>query len=143
MTEIKNRLDFQKLAELRLKEAKVLLKNKCYEGAYYLAGYSVECALKACIAKKTQLHDFPPKPQVVSSYYTHHIESLANFAGLQVALKNQEQSVVHFRTNWGYVTKWAEHYRYETQVNSQDAWDLYRAITNSRSGVLVWLKKYW
>jgi HEPN domain-containing protein len=39
-----NRADFQKLAELRIREAKVLLDSKHYEGAYYLAGYAVECA---------------------------------------------------------------------------------------------------
>jgi HEPN domain-containing protein len=31
----------------------VLLEAGLYAGAYYLAGYAVECALKACIAKKT------------------------------------------------------------------------------------------
>jgi hypothetical protein len=30
-----NRADFQKLTELRLAEAKVLLDSKRYEGAYY------------------------------------------------------------------------------------------------------------
>jgi HEPN domain-containing protein len=47
-----NRSDFHRLTEIRIKEAKVLLDRKCYEGAYYLAGYAVECALKACIAKE-------------------------------------------------------------------------------------------
>jgi hypothetical protein len=56
-----NRTDFQKLTELRLNEANTLLGGKCYEGAYYLTGYAVECALKACIAKQTQQHDFPIK----------------------------------------------------------------------------------
>lgn len=46
-----NRSDFQKLTELRLTEANALLGAKCYEGAYYLTGYAVECALKACIAQ--------------------------------------------------------------------------------------------
>jgi HEPN domain-containing protein len=48
-----NRADLQQLAELRITEAKVLLDNGFYAGAYYLAGYAVECALKACIAKLT------------------------------------------------------------------------------------------
>src|SRR5439155_18484686 len=64
-----NRADFHKLTEIRMREAKVLLARKCYEGAYYLAGYAVECALKACIAKRTQAHDFPPKPDLVRSFY--------------------------------------------------------------------------
>jgi hypothetical protein len=46
-----NRNDLQNLSRLREKEAKVLLDNGCFAGAYYLLGYAVECALKACIAK--------------------------------------------------------------------------------------------
>ena len=138
-----NRSDFHKLTEIRMKEAKVLLDNKCYEGAYYLAGYAVECALKACIAKNTQLHDFPPRWQMVRDYYQHGIQSLANLAQLQLALKNQKQSVVQFSLNWDLVCKWSSDKRYETQIDSKTARNLYRAIANSRNGVLVWLKKYW
>lgn len=138
-----NRFDFQRLTEIRMKEAKLLLDNNCYEGAYYLAGYAVECALKACIAKNTQLHDFPPKPDVVRNYYQHNLESLANLAGLQEELMNQQRSVVQFIETWRLVTRWSEQRRYETRVGLKDARDFYRAIANSRSGVLVWLKKYW
>ncbi len=34
------------------------------DGAYYPAGYSVECGLKACIAKGVQRYDFPDKRSV-------------------------------------------------------------------------------
>jgi HEPN domain-containing protein len=137
-----NRADFHKLSEIRLKEAKVLLDRKCYEGAYYLAGYAVECALKACIAKRTLAHDFPPNPRVVNDYYSHKIHSLAKLAGLELEL-NKRLSVVQFSANWALVIKWSEQGRYETHIESKDARDLYRAISNSRNGVLLWLKKYW
>src|SRR5712691_3706648 len=107
-----NRADFHKLTELRIKEAKVLLDRKCYEGAYYLAGYAVECALKACIAKRTLAHDFPPKPQVVREYYQHDIKSLAKLAHLEPEL-NERLSVVQFSANWALVTKWSEEGRYK------------------------------
>ncbi|MGZ8842989.1 MAG: HEPN domain-containing protein [Pyrinomonadaceae bacterium] len=140
-----NRTDFHKLAEIRIREAKVLLDRKCYEGAYYLAGYAVECALKACIAKRTQEHDFPPKPEVVRDYYQHKIESLAKLAGLELELKKRASMVQfkQFHSNWNDVTKWSEQVRYETRIDSKQSRGLYRAITNSRNGVLVWLKKYW
>ena len=54
-----NRNDFQKISRLRVKEAKALLDNGYPAGAYYLMGYAVECALKACIAKQTKRYDFP------------------------------------------------------------------------------------
>jgi HEPN domain-containing protein len=48
------RRDFQALSATRLREARALLKTGNPEGAYYLAGYAIECALKACVAKKTR-----------------------------------------------------------------------------------------
>jgi hypothetical protein len=59
-----NRKDLQILAQTGLTESKALLRAGLPDGAYYLAGYSVECALKACIAKHTRRHDFPDKNTV-------------------------------------------------------------------------------
>ena len=46
-----DRRDLQALSKARLIEAKALLKLGLTDGACYLAGYTVECAIKACIAK--------------------------------------------------------------------------------------------
>jgi HEPN domain-containing protein len=67
-----NRIDFQKVAETRLQESKALLAAGFPEGAYYLAGYAVECALKACIAKRTREHDFPEKES--KDFYIHDLD---------------------------------------------------------------------
>jgi hypothetical protein len=40
----------QALSKARLIEAKALLKLGLNDGAYYLAGYAVECAINTCIA---------------------------------------------------------------------------------------------
>jgi HEPN domain-containing protein len=53
-----NRELLQQLSEQHLADAQVLLEQRRWPGAYDLAGYSVECALKACIAKLTKVHDF-------------------------------------------------------------------------------------
>ncbi len=42
----RDRKDLQELSKVRLKEATALLKLGLFDGACYLAGYSVECALK-------------------------------------------------------------------------------------------------
>ncbi|WP_420238862.1 hypothetical protein ACOBR2_04500 [Telmatobacter bradus] len=76
-----NRLDFQNLSNLRLREAKTLLEQGLDDGAYYLAGYAVECALKACIARQTQEHDFPDKKLVVDNH-THKLNDLLRLAQL-------------------------------------------------------------
>jgi hypothetical protein len=67
-----NRNDLQNLSRLRGKEAKVLLENGYFAGAYYLLGYAVECALKACIAKQIRRYDFPDLTFVRDSH-THNI----------------------------------------------------------------------
>lgn len=46
------RADFQRVAVMRIEEAQALLDAGKWDGAYYLAGYSIELALKACIIKK-------------------------------------------------------------------------------------------
>ncbi len=42
-------------------DAAALLQAGRYAGAYYIAGYVIECALKACIARNTRQGEFPPK----------------------------------------------------------------------------------
>src|SRR5436190_20323748 len=83
-----NRNDLRRLSRIRLKEARALLEAKCFDGAYYLCGYAVECALKACIAKRTRRHDFPDKKTVADSY-SHNLVNLVGVAGL-TALLNEE-----------------------------------------------------
>src|SRR4051812_17677734 len=79
-----NRTDFQALADVRIDEAKVLLDQGMFDGAYYLAGYAVECALKSCIARLTIEHDFPPRN--TGDYYSHQVGKLVRTAGLTVQL---------------------------------------------------------
>jgi hypothetical protein len=83
-----NRADFQRLSDLRLQESKALLAAGLPEGAYYLAGYSVECALKACVAKRTNQFDFPPDRKQIEDIYTHDLSRLVIAAGLSAELKN-------------------------------------------------------
>ncbi|MBI2843760.1 MAG: HEPN domain-containing protein [Armatimonadetes bacterium] len=137
-----NRSDFQHLTTVRLREAKVLLDNGCYEGAYYLAGYAVECALKACISKKTNQYDFPDKDLAFQAY-THNLKDLVKLAGLEQERNNQETLFHEFKLNWSAVKDWSEHCRYMISVSDTLATTLYLAIIDDKNGVLTWLKKYW
>ncbi len=138
-----NRSDFQKLAELRIKEAQILLENNCFEGAYYLAGYAVECALKACIARKTQQFDFPPKRAVVDDMYKHDLLKLINVSGLKSDFEKHEKESNEFAANWGTIKDWSEEIRYNTTVEQKRAIDVLAAITDKDYGILEWLKKSW
>jgi HEPN domain-containing protein len=135
------RSDLQRLSRIRSKEAKSLLDKGFYDGAYYLAGYAVECALKACIAKQSQRYEFPDKARVLDSY-THDFAKLLRAANLTTELKNEIKTNNIFRNNRKIVERWSEEARYQT-VTSQTAMELYSAIADRQNGVLSWLKKYW
>src|SRR5438105_3629364 len=122
-----NRVDFQQLAKLRVKEAKVLLDNGFYAGAYYLAGYAVECALKACVAKQTRRYDFPPTQEIVRNMYVHDLTKLLKPAQLEAAHKSERDSNPQFRAKWDVVKDWSEQSRYDYAIAEASARDLYTA----------------
>ena len=135
------RKDLKGLALTRLKEAKLLLTHREYSGAYYLAGYVVECALKACIAKRTQRHEFPDRGRALTSW-THNLEKLLGAAELQASLQSESKSKPRFSSNWDVVKDWSETSRYKNW-NQREAEDLIRAVSESKHGVLSWLKHHW
>jgi HEPN domain-containing protein len=142
-----NRNDFQRLAELRLKEARVLLAVELPDGAYYLSEYAVECALKACIAKRTREHDFPEK-KLVNESHTHDIVSLLRLAGLSDRLKIDIGRNVVSETFWETVQRWSEQNRYEL-IEGDDVFRFLKsklmitAVESEKGGVLPWIKQYW
>jgi len=136
-----NRDDLRNLSRLRLKEAKILVRTKNFSGAYYLAGYAIECALKACIAKKVQRYQFPDK-RLGQESYTHDLTALINLAGLRVHLDEESKSNNRFAAYWAITKNWTEQSRY-TFKDKQSTEDLLKAITARSSGVLKWIRQYW
>jgi len=136
-----NRSDFIKLSRLRLRDAKVLLTSGNCEGAYYLCGYAVECALKACIAKRTRRHDFPDLKTVKDSY-THKLPDLVKVGGLERDLEQRIQGDPKFEVNWALVKDWSEESRYQ-QRSHVEAHELYSAVASRKHGVLGWIKEHW
>jgi hypothetical protein len=96
------REEFQRLADLRAEEAVVLAANGKEEGAYYLAGFAIEWALKACIAKKTRQHQYPPRS--TGQYYDHKLDELLTLADLRDELENKMKHIREFANNWDTVT---------------------------------------
>lgn len=137
-----NRRDLQALARQRIRDARVLLRGGCPDGAYYLAGYAVECALKACIAKRYRRYDFPDR-KVVNASWVHDLTQLVGVAGLAQQLADERKASPALDVTWKLVADWNEDRRYDLQVSARMAQDLYRAITAPRNGVLPWLRQYW
>ncbi len=136
-----NRRDLQELSNIRLKEASALLELGLFDGAYYLAGYALECAIKACIAKGTQRHDFPDKKRVDSSH-SHNLRDLIRVAGLDDARLEQASEDAEFSKNWDVVEQWSEQSRYRRH-RPESAQELLAAISDRRHGVISWIKLHW
>jgi hypothetical protein len=134
------RRDFQSLAAIRLKEARHLLQKQCWDGAYYLAGYAVECGLKACIAKQAERHEFPDRDRTKQSY-SHDLRTLVKTANLEEALKIAEAHP-EFAKHWRFVRNWSEQSRYQRRTQTE-AEQLLTAIQDRKQGVLRWLKERW
>lgn len=62
--------DLETLAQVRLDDSLFLLQAGRSSSAYYLAGYAVELALKACISKLIQTNVIPEKA-FINAIYTH------------------------------------------------------------------------
>jgi len=137
-----NKTDLEQLVAIRVSEAKVLLENEYYQGAYYLIGYALECALKACISKQVQQYDFPNK-QLASQSHTHKLTDLLGVAGLKQKLSEREREDLDFKLNWAVAKDWSEASRYECHIEATKANDLFHAVTESNSGILAWLKTFW
>lgn len=136
-----NRKDLQALSAIRIKEAKALLDKGLYDGAYYLCGYAIECALKARIARNVQQYDFPDKKVVIDSY-THDIKKLVKVAGLDSKLEEEKKLNPKFELNWALAESWSEDSRYKRNTKVA-ASDLYNAITTHQNGIISWIKQYW
>ena len=136
-----NRKDFQELSKIRLREAQALLDLELYDGAYYLVGYAVECALKACIAKGTQRYEFPDKKRADSSH-THNLRELVRLADLEDACKDAAAASGNFRLNWDTVLGWSEQCRYQ-RIDPESARLLLKAVSEKQHGIIVWLKLNW
>lgn len=137
-----NKSELEELVAIRVKEANVLLNSQCFQGAYYLIGYALECAFKACISKQVKAFDFPDK-RLANASHTHQLSDLVGVAGLKQKLIEQESHNENFKLNWAVAKDWSEISRYECIVEENKAKDLYKAITDNESGILAWLKNYW
>ncbi|HSP16066.1 MAG TPA: DNA-binding protein [Thermoanaerobaculia bacterium] len=131
----------KRLAQLRLEDAVFLFQATRYSSAYYLAGYSGELALKACIAKLVQ-PDSIPNLSFVKAIYTHRFESLLSTAGLKPEFDAAAKVDPQLAAHWAIANNWSEDSRYEF-------WDqiatgsLVSAIADPAHGVFEWVKQHW
>lgn len=137
-----NRDDFQIIADLRVADAQVLLNAGRYDGAHYLLGYAVECALKSCIAKQIRQFEFPDK-KLANESFVHDLAKLLTLSGVKQQHAEERKANKVFDRNWAIVKQWSEERRYQHSISEVAARDFFEAVTNSTDGVLTWLKRHW
>jgi HEPN domain-containing protein len=137
-----NRTDLQRLADTPVADAETLLQAKRWPAAYYMLGYAVECALKACVARQFRQDEVPDKT-VVKNFYTHRLDQLLSISGAKAALESKTAADPAFQVNWNTVRDWTEGARYDHSTTETKARDMLVAVADSKSGVLPWLKTQW
>ena len=126
---------FKKLSSTRIQEARFLYNKGFYSGAYYLAGYSIEFALKAYYCKQMK---FPPRE--TKDLYSHNISTLVQSCGLKKQFEKDIKKDHNLGGFWGTVKEWNEEARYKI-FKKRTVENFLKAIDNKSKGVLTWIKK--
>jgi HEPN domain-containing protein len=134
---------FQQLAKLRLDEAKLLARERQFSGAYYVAGYAIECSLKALIAAQFRENEIPDK-RLVDKIYTHDLAALLSLAGLEKPLETDRQNDLELDRRWSIVKNWSEQARYAIWTEEQAVAIIDAIDGDGRiGGLFQWLSARW
>jgi hypothetical protein len=118
-----------------------LLQTKgLHSGAYYLAGYAIECALKAKIAADFRENEIPELKRV-QSIYTHDLSALLGLAVLKEDLDAEKELNPDLYQRWTIAKAWSENARYKvwTEANASAILD----AIDGAGGILEWLRNRW
>jgi len=128
---------FQQLAEARLAEATLLLASGFPSGAYYLAGYAIECALKAIIAAKFRANEIPDR-RLVERVHVHDLSKLLSLTGLEDELEAEMNVNPDLHGRWTTIQKWSERARYD--IWTQESASAILEAVGGDEGLLRWLQ---
>lgn len=152
---MKSSEEIKQLAYERLSEAEILCNNEKYDGAFYLAGYSIELMLKAKVCEHFDIDNLFDETcqiygigEVRKALKTHDITVLLIFSGLFNKLENAKSTDKVLMQTYArlFATSgrclWNEQVRYQI-LGSQNAENVQALITllQHEAGVLQWIKK--
>lgn len=131
-------------------EAKTLQNSGHYGASFYLAGYAVECGLKAAVCKTLQIDVFNLPTELHRGFKTHRLDHLIVLAGLSKKLAEDiaADESLSFAANSFVKTpdsvanwqSWSEEVRYNVTDCSSNACSNF--IDNVEV-FLTWLKNHW
>lgn len=129
----------RKLANTRMREAEHLQSGGHFAGAVYLAGYAVECLLKAAICQVLGWSELR------STFAVHDLEGLLLHSGLQRKIEEPANEAV-FRNFkrisevWIVVGKQSIRYTDPDSITAQGAEAFLDQVKNPETGVVTWLR---
>lgn len=137
MAVVTTRADFEELIDVRLQEARCLIDQiQDWDGAYYLAGYAVEYALKVRIIALLARPDSLPEKKLLDRFYSHNLADLRGLAELDIEMRADRT----MNRPWEIVKDWKEDARYQVGKTEAEARNLDNAVANE---VLPWIKARW
>ena len=140
-----NRSHWQQLADARVLDSEALLNAGRWSAAYYLAGYAIECGLKACILAYVENNNADVlfrERRFQEKCWTHDLDGPLGQANLTRTLDEDASKNLRLEDHWDCVNEWKEYKRYD-MIEEVDARALFLAVTDSLNGVLPWIKKRW
>lgn len=146
--------EIRKLAIQRLREAQVLYRNGLCDGAFYLAGYSVELMLKAKICVRLgipNLYDETNEDansirgigEIRKTLKTHNLFTLLIFSGLKIKFDEDKASNKELAiANSLLFNAWDENARYKPCgfMKPLDVEKLINLLTADK-GILKWIEE--
>jgi len=128
----------EKLGRSRLQEARSLLENKHYSASVYLAGYAVECFLKAAICKAIDSEKMP------ATFMSHDLDALLLYTGLKRSMQNEKKVYDNFlkiQGIWKIEGTPSLRYKDPSIYKERDAQSFLDLIDGDSHVVFTWLKK--
>lgn len=148
--------EIKDLAEERIEEARILYQNGKFNGAFYLAGYSVELMLKAKVCERfaiPNLFEQNDREQYVNqessvsdvrkAVKTHNLWTLLLFCGLKEKFDKDKAKNKHLaKSNSLLFEMWSETSRYKPcgHYVDNDVKELIQLLS-AKGGFLEWIEK--
>lgn len=156
--------EIKNLAYLRLSEAEILCEAQKYDGAFYLAGYSVELMLKAKICQHWDIDNLFSEDvaldgiskkligEVKKAIQIHDLNILFIYSGLVKKFQLAKDNNAKLMKTYGYLMsistndnnqriQWSETVRY-LPIGSQKAAEVtaFIQLLNDEDGLLKWIE---
>ncbi len=141
---MKSQVEIIALADVKFEEAKCLFDNNFFDGAYYIAGYTIELLLKAKVCKTLGIADFflfdtkKAKLETYKPFKAHDYSQLLVLSGIYTELDNELNNNIIFKGHWSIVSSWSEGSRYLTGKTQDEV----KTFLNSINEVRTWIKKH-